>query len=311
MAAQPTPNFAFAPLPFPLLTPPSFTAVPMYSAPLPVAMTLPPIMSPLLTLAPENSVPMFFDESSQTLTSIPANLVQINSQNQYEAPAGYSFVPLSAVSSLTSSAPSLSVTSDQEPAEPQQTQSARSDSGDEQQQQQPAKRKKYPHRSKQIRILEVHASLKEEYTARGLYADEDEVLRGEDTVRAHVKTFQGLNKIKDVLDEVHKADVTVRRIATPFSMKNKFQKKGFIVYLKLASPSEVPAVQAVFAKYSEHFKKCDVALPKEKPTSTLPPLKSQLSAAGFSEKENSWADADLFMATPPPLMRHNSHEMAA
>merc|ERR1712141_298736 len=175
----------------------------------------------------------------------------------------------------------------------------RSRSASPEKEQQP-KRKKYPHRSKQIRILEVHASLKEEYTARGLYADEDEVLRGEDTVRAHVKTFQGLNKIKDVLDKVHKCpDVTVCRIATPFSMKNKYQKKGFIVYLKLASPSEVPAVQAIFAKYSEHFKKCDVALPKEK---TLPPLKSQLSAAGFNEKENSWADADLFMVTPPALM---------
>merc|ERR1712141_615817 len=129
----------------------------------------------------------------------------------------------------------------------------RSRSASPEKEQQP-KRKKYPHRSKQIRILEVHASLKEEYTARGLYADEDEVLRGEDTVRAHVKTFQGLNKIKDVLDEVHKCpDVTVCRIATPFSMKNKYQKKGFIVYLKLASPSEVPAVQAIFAKYSEYF----------------------------------------------------------
>lgn len=308
MAAQLTPNFAFAqPLALPLLTPPSFTAVPMYSAtPLPVAMSLPQIVSPqILTLAPENSVPMFFDESSQTLTTIPSNLVQITAQNQYQAPQGYSFVPLSAVSSFASSvSPSLPVSSsDQQPVD------SKSDSGESEQ---PAKRKKYPHRSKQIRILEVHTSLKEEYTARGLYADEDEVLRGEDTVRAHVKTFQGLNKIKDVLDEVHKCpDVTVRRIATPFSMKNKYQKKGFIVYLKLASPSEVPAVQAVFARYSEHFKKCDVALPKEKPTTTLPPLKSQLSAAGFCEKENSWADADLFMATPPPLMRHNSHEMAA
>merc|ERR1712217_811642 len=206
---------------------------------------------------------------------------------------------------------SLSQTSEPEPA-PQQEQ-ARSRSASAEPQEKTTKRKKYPHRSKQIRILEVHASLKEEYTARGLYADEDEVLRGEDTVRAHVKTFQGLNKIKDVLDEVHKCpDVTVCRIATPFSMKNNFQKKGFIVYLKLGSPAEVPAVQAVFARYSEYFKKCDVALPKEKPTTELPPLKSQLSAAGFSEKENSWADAAVFMGpTPPTLMRRTSHEMAA
>jgi hypothetical protein len=249
---------------------------------------------------------MFFDESSQTLTSVPSNLVHINAQNQYEAPIGYSFVPMSTFNSLASMSASMSQSSDPEPAVPEQT---RSRAASAEPAEAPAKRKKYPHRSKQIRILEVHASLKEEYTARGLYADEDEVLRGEDTVRAHVKTFHGLNKIKDVLDEVHKCpSVTVRRIATPFSMKNKFQKKGFIVYLKLNSPSEVPAVQAIFARYSEHFKKCDVALPKEK---TLPPLKSQLSAAGFNEKENSWADADLFMVTPPALMRRTSHEMAA
>jgi hypothetical protein len=313
MAAQPTQNFAFAPLALPLLPTPSFNAVPMYSAPLPIAMTLPQIISPQvsLTLAPADSVPMFFDGSSQTLTSIPANLVQINAQNQYEAPQGYSFVPLSSLSSLSLST-SMSQTSDPEPVAQEQP---RSRAPSAEPAEAPAKRKKYPHRSKQIRILEVHASLTEEYTARGLYADEDEVLRGEDTVRVHVKTFHGLNKIKDVLDEVHKCpDCTVKRIATPFSMKNKFQKKGFIVYLKLNSPSEVPAVQAIFARYSEHFKKCDVALPKEKTLpqeKTLPPLKSQLSAAGFNEKENSWADADLFMVTPPALMRRTSHEMAA
>jgi len=316
MAAQPTQNFALPPpLVLPILTTPTFNAVPVYGG-IP-AMPLPQLVSPQLaapqlvspnfmTLAPADSTPMFYDEISQTLTSIPSNLVSINSLNQYQAPAGYSFVPLSAVNSLTSLSASASQASDEEPVLEEPVTRSRSASKEE-----PAKRKKYPHRSKQIRILEVHASLKEENTARGLYADEDEVLRGEDTVRAHVKTFQGLNKIKDVLDEVHKCpDVTVRRIATPFSMKNKFQKKGFIVYLKLASPSEVPAVQAVFARYSEYFKKCDVALPKERPTTELPPLKSQLSAAGFSEKEDSWADAVHFVS-PPPLMRRNSHEMAA
>merc|ERR1711992_121463 len=108
-------------------------------------------------------------------------------------------------------------------------------------------------------------------TDKGIYAAENEVLRGYDTVRVHVKTYKALNKIESPLSEVENDPrIKVLRIATPFSMKNKYQKKGFIVYLKLGSPSEVPAVQAVFARYSEHFKRCDVALPKEK---TLPPLK--------------------------------------
>jgi len=46
-------------------------------------------------------------------------------------------------------------------------------------------------------------------------------------------------------------------------MKNRFQKKGFIVYLKLASADMVPIVQEIFSHYKEDFAKCDVALKKE------------------------------------------------
>merc|ERR1719461_1072130 len=124
--------------------------------------------------------------------------------------------------------------------------------------------KKFRHRSKQVRIMEVHQKLKEEYTAKGLYADEDEVLRGFDTVRVHVKTYKALNRIECPLNDVEKHPaVEVLKIATPFSMKNRFQKKGFIVYLKLADPSMVPIVREIFSHYKEDFAKCDIALKKE------------------------------------------------
>merc|ERR1711963_437334 len=106
--------------------------------------------------------------------------------------------------------------------------------------------------------------LKEEYTAKGLYADEDEVLRGFDTVRVHVKTYKALNRIECPLSDVEKhPGVKVLKIATPFSMKNRFQKKGFIVYLKLADKNMVPIVREIFSHYKEDFAKCDVALKKE------------------------------------------------
>jgi len=124
--------------------------------------------------------------------------------------------------------------------------------------------KKFRHRSKQTRILEVHQKLKEEYTAKGLYAGEDEVLRGFDTVRVHVKTYKALNRIECPLNDVEKhPSVQILKIATPFSMKNRFQKKGFIVYLKLATVDMVPIVQEIFSHYQEDFAKCDVALKKE------------------------------------------------
>jgi len=120
------------------------------------------------------------------------------------------------------------------------------------------KQPKYAHRSKQKRIDQVHADIVNYYTDLGLHVGDKEVLRGNDTVRIHVKTFHGLNEIKKVLEEVRDT-VVISKMSTPISMKNKFQKKGFIVYLKLASEFDVPTVQNIFAKYSEHFKKCEVA----------------------------------------------------
>lgn len=133
-------------------------------------------------------------------------------------------------------------------------------------------KRKFPHRSKQIRIKEVHDDVASHFNAMGLYAfSETEVLRGEDTCRVHVKTYQGLNKILDVLKEVHgHPQVTLKRIATPISMKNRYQQKGFIVYMKLASTKQVPVVQGIFEKYKDFYKKCDVAKPKTDKTFAIP-----------------------------------------
>jgi len=98
---------------------------------------------------------------------------------------------------------------------------------------------------------------------KNLIAGDDEVLRGHDTLRVHVKTWEGLDTIESVLQEVEET-VAVQRIALPFSMKNKFQKKGFIVYMKLHNQNDVPTVQHIFSRHKKSFKKCDVALPSQK-----------------------------------------------
>lgn len=122
---------------------------------------------------------------------------------------------------------------------------------------------KRPHRAKQTKIAEIHAICKEYCVKQGIFAKEDEVLRGEDVLRIHVKTWEGLDLIESVIQEVEDS-LTIAKIALPFSMKNKFQKKGFICYLKVQNVLDVPVVQDIFSKYSEAFKKCDVALPTNK-----------------------------------------------
>jgi len=120
------------------------------------------------------------------------------------------------------------------------------------------KKTKFGFRSKQIMIDKVFNNLQKKYSALGLLASADEVLRGQDTIRIHVKKFKALQKIEEALTALEEAGITFARISTPLSMKNQFQKKGFLVYIKLAHIDMVEATKAILRKYDE-FKKSDVA----------------------------------------------------
>jgi len=270
-----TDNQVFTQLP--VFTQPQLQLLVPQVIPLPQVNTLPRYqLIPKSTFVPLNTNIQFWDATSnQISTSLPVGypMPQVVN-NQFVPPMGYSFVLMDVPSlpltdSISDSSEALTITpspsvgsvrSDQYISLPPTTVSRQGTP-------EPAmeeKKRKYKHRSKQERIEQVHAEVKEKYTALGLYAGEDEVLRGFDTIRVHVKTYRGLNVIDQPLDRIlDSSSVQILKIATPFSMKNKFQKKGFIVYLKLAHPSQVEIVQDIFADYVEYFPKCDIALKKE------------------------------------------------
>lgn len=265
----------------------------IYLPPTPIPMQPTALFHPLTTFQPsmlpfgnqflsmegQSNVPLYYNGSS--FLPMPQQLQTVNQQGNLVAPPGFSFVKMSVPVPSASVERSLSVeepeSSDQSLSIPSQpttrsrSSSVASEIGDLPTKKPPTEaptpksnNKKFRHRSKQTRILEVHAYLKEQYTAKGLYAGDDEVLRGFDTVRVHVKTYKALNRIELPLNDVEKhPHVKVLKIATPYSMKNRFQKKGFIVYLKLASEDMVPIVQEIFSHYKEDFAKCDIALKKE------------------------------------------------
>jgi len=126
-------------------------------------------------------------------------------------------------------------------------------------------KRKFPHRSKQNCISQTYEEIKSYFNPLGIYAEgEEDILRGDDVCRVHVKNYNGLKKILDVLKQVYShKDVTLKRLATPISMKNKFQKKGFICYMQVSDVSQVPIVQGIFSNYVDLYKKCDVALKKD------------------------------------------------
>merc|ERR1719461_2494516 len=261
------------PMPAPVVYMPQMVpaAIPFAPAPLPTMPPILPMTQPVVNC--DNSLPLFYDGSS--FTQIPQNLQNYSTDGVLVPPPGYSFVtmPAPTASVERSVSPQMEDNTSELLAIPQDSIRSRSRSSsvvsipEEVEEVKPVEKpqnKKFRHRSKQTRILEVHQKLKEEYTAKGLYAADDEVLRGFDTVRVHVKTYKALNRIELPLNDVEKhPSVQILKIATPFSMKNRFQKKGFIVYLKLASVDMVPIVQEIFSHYKEDFAKCDVALKKE------------------------------------------------
>merc|ERR1719499_272522 len=268
---------------------------------------------------PACNVPLFYDGSS--FSSLPLNLQKVNDDGMLVPPPGFSFVtvgvPSTSVEHSVSAEPVgegelLSVPSATETVRSRSS-SVVSDVEAEISDSVAAKpqNKKYRHRSKQTRILEVHQKLKEEYTAKGLYASDDEVLRGYDTVRIHVKTYEGLKRIQSALTDVENhPEVDLYRIATPISMKNKFQKKGFIVYLKLRDESQVPAVQRIFMSILKEdntplYKKCEVALAKEE---QLPKVVEQAKV----EEPKSFFDVDdLFDIAPARMIPRTSNASLA
>jgi len=307
----------------PVLAPVTFIPqlIPIQPQPLPIQA---PVTLPNWSMLP-SSLPIgtnvkFWDQMTNNIVDqIPTNLLQATTE-QIVCPLGFSFVlmDVDGRESVSSEAPiapvvapSVSRSMDvsrppQQTEEPVVSRQGTPEPDDT--------KRKYKHRSKQDRIELRHAQVKDKYTAMGIYAADDEVLRGFDTVRVHVKTYRGLDKIFCPLEDIeldHR--VQVLKIATPFSMKNKFQKKGFIVYLKLADRNQVPVVQEIFSNYADYFPKCDIALKKEDKLRLereaeerkLAPLLALEKLPEMSSWEDAW-DLDLDILAPPAMTKQGS-----
>jgi hypothetical protein len=142
------------------------------------------------------------------------------------------------------------------------------------------------YRSKQDMIDKVFLALSQKYTALGLL--ENKGLRGDDTIRVHVKNFNALTRIEEALIAVEShPEVKVSRVSLPFSFRNEYQKKGFLVYLKLEDVTMVPHAQSVFRQYDE-FKKCGVMRETGQYVESLPLAQATTPSDSVSDKQTEW-----------------------
>jgi len=156
------------------------------------------------------------------------------------------------------------------------------------------------YRTKQVMIEKVYGRLSEKYQALGIL--EDEGLRGEDTIRVHVKNFRALNMIYEALELIERHPlIKIMKVSLPFSFRNQFQKKGFLVYLKFEDESMVPHAQKIFQGYPV-FKKCGVVRESGQyveplPMASTPPTQDVANDAGeFVRPTMSTSSEDLTKA---------------
>jgi len=153
------------------------------------------------------------------------------------------------------------------------------------------------YRSKQDMIDKVFLALSNKYTALGLL--ENKGLRGDDTIRVHVKNFKALTRIEEALIAVEShPKVTVSRVSLPFSFRNEFQKKGFLVYLKLEDVTMVPHAQSVFRQYDE-FKKCGVMRETGQYVESLPLAQATKPSASPESATPEWEPSAVEKESTP------------
>merc|ERR1711879_1039968 len=151
------------------------------------------------------------------------------------------------------------------------------------------RQKKFAYRSKQKKIDRTHRSIQEKFSALGLFARERELVRGDDTLRIHVKTFDGLTDIQTALNEIHNhMDIDIRRVAAVFSKKNRFQKKGFIVYLKVGSIAQVDTCMRLLDRYSETLR--NIAIARSKSSVREPSSEARNSAIPIQASKGTIED---------------------
>lgn len=117
-----------------------------------------------------------------------------------------------------------------------------------QQKQNKRKQRKFSYRSKQNKIDVVLNNLKRKFANVDKLAD-GEVLRGQDTLRIDVKRFTALQQIEKVIEDVQRdGEIEIVKADFPVSQKNRFQKKGFIAYLKCGNEEQAQKLHKMLSK---------------------------------------------------------------
>lgn len=117
-------------------------------------------------------------------------------------------------------------------------------------------------KSKQKKINVVYHNLIRKFSETGYL--KEEVDRSYETCRVHAKTWDGLNVIEKALEDIlNDESVDLKEIGFHKSMKNKYQQKGILVYIKVGSTEQVERLFDIYNSFGRHLKDHAIAVSKE------------------------------------------------
>lgn len=139
-------------------------------------------------------------------------------------------------------------------------------------------------KSKQIKINVVYQNLIEKFEKTDYL--KPEVERTHQTSRVHAKTWDGLNLIERALDEVLVDEsIEICEIGFHKSMKNKYQQKGILVYLKVGSQAQVERLFDIYNSFGRHLKDHAIAVSKEERVKINEGIDSEIPPTDASSDE--------------------------
>jgi hypothetical protein len=112
--------------------------------------------------------------------------------------------------------------------------------------------KRYGYRTKQDKIEQVYARVTEYFSELGVLVPEDHGVRGETVARVHIKKWLSLVKIEEAIARVQEDPrIKTVRVSAPLSMKNQYQKKGFLIYWETETVEGFNHLVSHFKSYDE------------------------------------------------------------
>jgi len=112
--------------------------------------------------------------------------------------------------------------------------------------------KRYGYRTKQDKIETVYARVTEYFSEMGVLVPEDHGVRGETVARVHIKKWLSLVKIEEAIARISEDKrIKTVRVSAPVSMKNQYQKKGFLIYWETETVEGLNHLMAHFKSYDE------------------------------------------------------------